>query len=525
MLDLNRLFLFLALLSPIVVLLQTARRAAANRGWQLAALIVLAVTGASWLVIPNQAGYVGGSAWFFLLLLPAIGLRREADLVAAERYGAARRLVSILRWLHPVEVLREEETFLRAMEAAQQGEAQRAADLLRKVRGKHQRAGLQTIAQNFRIQGDWPGLIAWCRTQLPAVALGQEPVVLPLYFRALGETGALSDLVLQVAGRAPRLLASPQHQATFDASVLVLFAFTGRVETVARLLKTRFPRMPEETKEFWVGTSELAAGQTEGGRARLARVHATTRDALLRADIARRLQSGRDARARLEPLLETTVRRFEKDLGKRRRFILAPAGGLPGAAVMILMALNGIMFLLELRLGGSMNNLVLHRLGALEPLAVLANGQYWRMLSSLFLHYGALHLVVNSYALYVLGPPLEEALGSLRFAVVYLLAGLGSSAGVVLLWHFEWTQADLLVGASGAIMGIVGAWGGLLLRHHRVPTARRWLVIMGTIALIQTAFDFFTPQISMAAHLCGLVAGFGIGLGMAREREDSASYS
>ena len=257
MFDLNRLLLFIAVLSPVVVLVRTARRAALNRVWQLAAVTVLLVTGLAWLAAPQFAGYVGGGAWLALLFLPAVGLRKEAELVAAERYGAARFIASVLRWLHPAPALRDELLFLRAMGAAQRGETEHAAQLLHDLRGgADNRAGLQVVAQSFRIRGDWAGLLAWCRASLPQVALGREPVVLPLYFRALGETGAIDDLVHQVVGQAPRLLASPHHQATFDASVLTMLAFTGRTEAVARLLKTRFPGMPADVKEFWTGTRD-----------------------------------------------------------------------------------------------------------------------------------------------------------------------------------------------------------------------------------------------------------------------------
>ena len=60
-------------------------------------------------------------------------------------------------------------------------------------------------------------------------------------------------------------------------------------------------------------------------------------------------------------------------------------------------------------------------------------------------------------------------------------------------------------------MGVVGAWAGLLLRHHHDPLARQRLANIGLIVVIQIAFDLSTPQVSMAAHMCGLVAGFVLG--------------
>ena len=345
--------------------------------------------------------------------------------------------------------------------------------------------------------------------------------MLPLYFRALGETGALDDLVLQMVAQAPRLLASPQHEQTFDASARALLAFTGRTAALENLLKTRFRSAPAEAKEFWIGTSELAAGATDAGHARLTALQRKTSNALLRADIAARLRPNQNARALLTPTTEATLQRFEKNLSTRRRSVLAPESSLPTFAVTTIIALNVVMFLIEMKLGGSTNYATLHRLGALEPFAVLARGEYWRLGAALFLHYGVLHLLVNLYALYVLGPTLESSLGWFRFVVCYLIGGLGSGAGVIALWRFGWTRADLLVGASGAVMGIVGAWAGLLLRHHHLPIARRRLVTIGAIVLMQTAFDFYTPQVSMAAHLCGFVAGLGIGLVLAPRREAS----
>ena len=142
------------------------------------------------------------------------------------------------------------------------------------------------------------------------------------------------------------------------------------------------------------------------------------------------------------------------------------------------------MFLVEIATGGATNPMTLHRLGALEPWAVLAGHQYWRLFGALFLHYGAIHLLFNAYALYVLGPPLEASIGTVRFAICYLLAGIGSSVSVVLLWRLGWTQADVLVGASGCVMGVVGALAGWLLRHPHAPMARRRLTNIAIIVAL-----------------------------------------
>jgi rhomboid protease GluP len=188
----------------------------------------------------------------------------------------------------------------------------------------------------------------------------------------------------------------------------------------------------------------------------------------------------------------------------RRRLRDAPA-------VLIFISLNILAFLIECFYGG-WNDLALHQLGALEPSSVLFLGEYWRLITSLFLHAGPVHLLFNLFALYVLGVPLERSIGSIRFCFCYLIAGVGSTAGVTMLARFGLTRAALLVGASGAIMGIVGAWAAFLLLHRDAPAAKQRLSNLALIIAIQIAFDLSTPQVSMSAHLCGLVTGFFVGL-------------
>jgi rhomboid protease GluP len=93
-----------------------------------------------------------------------------------------------------------------------------------------------------------------------------------------------------------------------------------------------------------------------------------------------------------------------------------------------------------------------------------------------------------------------------------LIAGIGSTAGVVALTLLKIVQPAELVGASGSVMGIVGAWAGFLVRHRHMWQAKQRLLNILLIIVIQVAFDLSTPQVSTSAHLCGLVSGFLVGL-------------
>jgi rhomboid protease GluP len=79
-----------------------------------------------------------------------------------------------------------------------------------------------------------------------------------------------------------------------------------------------------------------------------------------------------------------------------------------------------------------------------------------------------------------------------------------------------------VIGASGCILGVVGAWAGFLLRHHRVPHARQQLANIGLIVVIQIAFDLSTPEVSMSSHMFGLFAGFLVGLILAPRAQPGA---
>jgi membrane associated rhomboid family serine protease len=326
--DLNHIFLFLAVISPLLVLARAWRPSTPYHGWRIAALIVLAITCIAWFLLPAAAGYIGGCAWFVLLFVPAIGLRKMTEVAARGDYKSARKLAAALQVLHPSAELREQVRLFRHLESHQ------------------------------------------------------------------------------------------NRQAVFAVP----------------------PIRPEIAQQ-----------------------------------------------------------------GRGRQLRRAPA-------VLIFILLNAVAFLFEISFGDWNDPDVLHRIGALEPYAVVAQGEYWRLFTALFLHGGFAHLLFNIFALYVLGPPLERSIGTTRFAACYLISGLASSAGVVVLTVIGLVQVAQLVGASGCIMGIVGAWAGFLVRHRHAPHAKQRLANVAMIIAIQTAFDLSTPQVSMAAHLCGLIAGFFLGL-------------
>ena len=506
MIDLNHILLFIAIVSPLILLVRIARlRNQRNRGWRIAATIVLVASALAWFFFRSLAGFVGGAFWFFLLVLPSIAERKIDEWFLAQRFSWARRLAVVRQIFHPWEDSPHRPSVLRDLELARAGQLDRALDRLAPERVRATPAGRFATALTFALTENWPGLLEWCRRDFSVTA---NPAVFSLYLRALGETGARDDLILQFASLSGERTASSRTDSAVSFNLAIVLAFCGRTDDLVRLAQSDLRQMPDASREFWRATAELAEGKLEVARARLEKVRTETADALLRRSVERRLTLAGSA-APLSPTSEMFLDRLAAETIDRPGTTRSSARAVP--AVWALILLNVVCFGAELFFGGSTNSRTLDFLGALEPTAVVVRHEYWRLLSALFLHYGALHLAINLFALYILGPPLERLIGSAKFSAGYLLSGLGSGAGVVFLAAIGLTNATQLVGASGAIMGVIGVSAGLLLRHRQSPLAGRQLQNILAIVAIQTAFDLWTPQVSLAAHLCGFLSGVGAG--------------
>jgi membrane associated rhomboid family serine protease/tetratricopeptide (TPR) repeat protein len=184
-------------------------------------------------------------------------------------------------------------------------------------------------------------------------------------------------------------------------------------------------------------------------------------------------------------------------------------------ATFVLLTLNVIIFLLMTLAGGSQNPQVLLDFGA-SYAPYLHRGEYWRLVMPMFLHIGWLHLAVNSYALYLLGPILERVYGYGRFAGFYVATGIGSSFLSMSLSH------SVAAGASGAIFGIAGAMlvTGYL---HRNAIPPHWGRAFGRgilpFIVVNLAFGFSVRGIDNWGHLGGLISGILLALFIAPPRQ------
>jgi membrane associated rhomboid family serine protease len=174
--------------------------------------------------------------------------------------------------------------------------------------------------------------------------------------------------------------------------------------------------------------------------------------------------------------------------------------GLEAPATAILVAINVIVYLVTVAQGSGLNNpggKVIQD-GALIGAAIDINGDWYRLVSAMFLHGSVIHLAFNMLALYWLGTIVEQALGVWRFLLIYFVSGIAGSAGALLLS----TAFQPTVGASGAIYGILGA----LLVLEYLTTGSFAGQAMGLIVL-NLVITLSIPNISLGGHLGGLVGG------------------
>ncbi len=173
------------------------------------------------------------------------------------------------------------------------------------------------------------------------------------------------------------------------------------------------------------------------------------------------------------------------------------SGGL--SVVNVLLAINVIVFLYQLS-----SDTVIQRYAqsALAPgsdggLGGVATGEYYRLLTSAFLHADLFHIGFNMYALFIVGAMLEEQLGRIRFIGLYLISALGGS---VLSYQFA-SLAQVSIGASGAVFGLFGAYF-VIARRLRRDTSQ-----IGMLIVINLVIGQVIPKIDNRAHVGGLVVG------------------
>jgi membrane associated rhomboid family serine protease len=199
------------------------------------------------------------------------------------------------------------------------------------------------------------------------------------------------------------------------------------------------------------------------------------------------------------------------------RIVARPAGG--AVVTKVLIALNVAVYLITAVQGNGINQPG----GSLFTKWLLYgpfvhNGDWWRLVTAMFLHGFVLHIVFNMVALWYIGAPVEQYLGPLRFTLLYLVSGIAGSAGALVA-----TPLSPTVGASGAIFGILGAM--LILEWNATGRFGGAAASMIAINLVfNFAYNGAGGNISIGGHIGGLIGGILVTLTFARWGRGHAAY-
>lgn len=183
-----------------------------------------------------------------------------------------------------------------------------------------------------------------------------------------------------------------------------------------------------------------------------------------------------------------------------------------------LIVINIIIFVLMYILGsGSENTNTLISFGA-NFVQLTKSGDYYRLITSAFLHIGIVHLFLNMYSLYVLGPAVESFYGRFKYILIYLLSAIFGSLFTIVLS----SENTVSAGASGAIFGLLGAllYFGYNYRGYIGNSIISQIV---PIVLINLVFGFITPGIGNAAHIGGLIGGYLISMSVGFDKDNKSS--
>lgn len=176
----------------------------------------------------------------------------------------------------------------------------------------------------------------------------------------------------------------------------------------------------------------------------------------------------------------------------------------------LLLAANLLFFLYLEWQGSTQDGYFMIEHGTMVPLLVVEWREYYRVFTAFFMHFGIRHLFNNMLLLWYLGSRLEKYMGHGKFAITYLLSGLGGNL-ISLVYYLATEPYTNTAGASGAVFGIVGAMLWVVLRHRGrlADLTSRQLMLM----IIFTLHNGFADSgINNAAHIGGLVLGFLLGM-------------
>jgi rhomboid protease GluP len=528
----------IAIFYCLAILLPTSR---SNSSLKIAAIVVLIILSMSWYFMPDLTVKIGIGAWIISVLIPMFSLQRLESLVDKSEYLAASRFAKWVRWLAPTDGMWNYHHLLAGIALAQAGQIETAHQIFdryqpealpqqqslstalvkvdptrRQKLSKQTAIGRSATALLYRATDRWSEYITWFRARLNSDRdLVDRGTTLVYYVRALAETGDLHRCIVEVNKLDRDRLINNQQ---LNLLKMYLLAYCGRIDAVTQSCQNLLSTYSSDIHQFWIGTAELAAGKIETGTATLTQLRQTTQDRCIQHDIDWRLSQPLPDLTQLSSLDRESIAQIESTIIQDARYNVQTPVNARTPVTNLLIAINVLIYCAELAWQYKSGNkeFTFIPLGGLAAPLVLG-GQWWRIITANFLHMGILHLGMNMVALLYLGKFVEYRLGSFRYLLAYLIAGLGSMATITYIDTRWITVPQITVGASGAIMGMLGAMGAIHLRGWRqakvAAAGRQFQAVLFSVGF-QLVFDLTNGHTSIVGHFSGLIIGFLVGLGL-----------
>lgn len=182
-----------------------------------------------------------------------------------------------------------------------------------------------------------------------------------------------------------------------------------------------------------------------------------------------------------------------------------------------IIVINIIVFIITMNNGQSENALGLYYAGGVAPISLFRDHEVYRLFTSMFLHSGIRHIFNNMFMLFFMGNILECELGKVKYVILYLLSGIIGGIISQLYYYAIGDKFVVCVGASGAIFGILGGLVWLLIVNKGYVgdlSLRRMILYI----VVSIALGMSSSNVSVSAHIGGLVSGFGLAIPLYRKR-------
>lgn len=462
----------------------------------------------------SYAGAIGVGTCTCMLVVGPMLRSLARRLAAAEKVALAQKLLSVVEILSPGAGAGEERVLMGAMGDIREGKIEATLDALEQAKIKlppDARLAIdERIAMLYLAAYRWDDAIAHAEKNLFGAqpgdpqslrgVLGVAPPVWIELLGAFGRTGQLDRAAEMMAQLEDACADRPDTSYLLHRGRMVFLALAGRADLVEAMVgKSR--HLTRSARAYWIAVAHEHAGEQDAAAAayRRARGASRGRPRKLIDDAIAKLPAAKP------PVVSDAARAVVERIAAAPAIVLPkqPRRGQPvtratTAATFVVAAAIAIF------LGASSDLGVLLRAGA-NVRGFIDHGEWWRLVSCIFIHVGWVHLLVNAIGLWFLGRLCEDLFGSARTLALFAISGVAGAVASYLA-----STGGVSAGASGAIFGLLGAMLIELWMHRKRHVGAWQQGMFGSVVVVtiaQIAVGFAYPAIDQWAHGAGLVAG------------------